>query len=251
MRKVDPKRLEQIRMLSEQGLSGTAIARQMGLNLLTVSKWKKRMGLSTWPALPEEKVLELLKSGMGPRRVADTLQVSKRRVTAFAHARGFGRPPRKKLSDAELSLLKADILAREGSAAALAKKYRCSYKLVLSLAHSVLACERFLPSWENPLASYFPSRPTEAKLKKAAEEPDIVGMCVRIIESALKLLDGKMPVDKKIIVAAIASRFAPENPPADFRFGMKVWEQARANFIMGLTIACDCVARDRAALWAN
>ena len=64
-----------------------------------------------------------------------------------------------------LLLYRADIFAREASAMALARKHRCSYKIVLALAHDLLQCTRFLPTWKQPLTSYLPSLP-DAPLKK-------------------------------------------------------------------------------------
>lgn len=242
---------KEIIRLSKDGLRVSDLARRLRLNPLTIVKWRKAAGLPSKQVLPEAKILKLLEDGVAPRTVARTLGLSYRNVSKFAWKNGYGKP-RKELSDAQLLRLKADILAREGSAASLTKKYRCSYKTVLALAHSLLDTERFLPTWRNPLSSYFPSRAPETKLKKVADAPNVIELCVAIVQAAVKALDGKIPA-REILVTALASRFAPLNP-ADAGFAdvdAGVWEQARLNFIMALTIAVDCVTRDRNAQWTN
>jgi hypothetical protein len=160
--------IEKIRELQSQGLGTGAIGERLGLSLGVVTKYKKILGLPVWPPLPEKEILKLLRKGLAPRTIAQRLRVSYRRTRKFAHAHGIGRP-RPKLTAAQKKLLTADILAREASAAALAKRYGASYHEVLQMAHDLLACKRFLPSWRTPLSSYFPSRSDEPLKKKAAQ----------------------------------------------------------------------------------
>jgi hypothetical protein len=100
--------------------------------------------------------------------IAKCLKVSYRRSRTLAHEHGFGKP-RKELSAAQLQALVADITNRRASAMALVKKHKCSYKIALSLAHQLLACERFLPSWRTRLSSYLPSLPDQPPKKQVAQ----------------------------------------------------------------------------------
>lgn len=149
--------IEKIRELQAQGLGTTAIAKKLSVSLSATGKYKKLLGVQGLRILPEKQILELLKKGDAPRTIAQRLGVSYRRTQTFAHQNGFGKP-RKELSKAQLKLLTADILKREASALALTRKYRCSYKTVLALAHDLLQCTRFLPSWRTPLSSYLPAK---------------------------------------------------------------------------------------------
>ena len=76
--------------------------------------------------------------------------------------------------------------------------------------------------------------------------------CIRIIDLAVKSLDGKVP-DKKILLAVLAQRFAPEKPnDAEFFLVQpEVYRAARLNFLTALDIATDIYLADRARLYSN
>jgi predicted DNA-binding protein (UPF0251 family) len=174
MKKENPKirwhltaeELEQIRELALSGLHNVDIAAQMHITRNAVALAKKKMGLPVWPALPEATILELLRTGMAPRAVAEKLNVSKRGTTRFAHAHGFGKP-RRTLSDRQKARIDRMILRREKSAQMIAKACNASYKYVLARAHTLLDVSKFLPVWKDPLRSHFPlgnNPPNEAGL---------------------------------------------------------------------------------------
>jgi hypothetical protein len=158
--------------LSRAGLRATRIALEMGLTRNTVMKWRSAAGLPGGPVLPEAKILSLLRRGVGARTIGRRLRVSYRAITKLARANGFGpvRPPRV-VTDVQILSLTSDILTREASAAQLSRKHQVSYKFVLQLAHKILACERFLPSWKNPLSSYLPSKEPLRIMQKILPEP--------------------------------------------------------------------------------
>jgi Homeodomain-like domain len=240
---------DEIVRLAKLGLSVTAIAKQMSLTPQTVARWKRANGLPSWPALPEAKIVELLRDGLAPRTIAQTLRTSYRGTRRFAHAHGFGRP-RKVLSKAQLEQLKTEILAREGSAAALSKKHRCSYKTVLSLAHSLLRCERFLPSWKNPLASYLPQK---WAVTFAANKPSSMGaadLFVKLVNSVInKSFDGRFPYPQKHdenFAAALLYCFRQRVP------GFRAQPQpVLDHFYGGLTEAIATLRQSQNAKWEN
>jgi hypothetical protein len=167
------------------------MCRKLNVNRNTIHKALVSMGLpiTRRPPLPEQKVLELLEKSVGFRTIGKTLGVSQRSVTEFARAHGYGCP-RKQLSAAQLAHLIGDILDRTASAAALAKKHNASYKLVLELAHRLLKCERFLPSWRTPLSSYLPSRAPRPIKEQHDHAPDtfvrlVAKMCDLCFEGSL------------------------------------------------------------------
>jgi hypothetical protein len=258
MRKANPKfrwhvtaeERKQIRAMTRKGVRQSQIARALGIGAPSVSKAQVAMGLPTRLAVPEKKVMELFEKGWGGYRIARHLRVPVNQVYGVAHrhnfrrsdAAGYPTPP-----ENEAAFIAA-VKNREDYVIRLAAKYKIGIIKAGRLARQALNCPQFRPgATKPPLSSNFPQKHFDPKMGKP---DDIIEMCVRIVQSAIKALDGKMP-GKTILVTALTSRFAPENPPADFGFGAKVWVQARLNFIMGLTIACDCVARDRAALWTN
>jgi hypothetical protein len=203
---------EQIHDLAIGGMRTTHIALQLGIDRNSTAKYRKAMGLSPTPILPKKKLLALLKSRrMGQREIARTLHIPYRKVYAFAQEHGFARP-HKKLSGSQALQLIDDILQRRGSAAALAKKYNCSYKRVLELAHRLLQCERFLPSWRTPLSSYLPSRPPQPMSGSTPQQREALAL---YLVDMVNRATGRFPETEKIIeictliVAAIYSR---ENP---------------------------------------
>jgi DNA-binding CsgD family transcriptional regulator len=253
--RINEAQLERIRELS--GLGTTEIVRRTGLSPSAVHKYKKAMGLQGLRVLPETEILKLLKKGLAPRAIAQRLRISYRRTRTFAHAHGYGKPPRKKLTAAQEQALMADITNRRASAFALAKKHHASYKQVLEMAHRLLACERFLCSWRTPLSSYLPAKYVDAQMGQSVKGKNmdhanqIQENCLHIIDAAVRTLDGKIP-PKEILVAVLASRFAPEKPDAEFfLLPLAVYRRARANFIANLAAAFDIFARDRDVTFLN
>ena len=153
-----PGELEQIRALALSGMSNTDIAAQMRINRNCAARAKRKLGLPVWPTLPADKILTLLRRGMSPRAIARSLQVSIRGTTEFAHAHAFGKP-RRTLSAAQKARIDRMIRRHEQSAAMIAKTCNASYKYVLSRAHALLGCPKFLPVWKDPLRSDFPLVP--------------------------------------------------------------------------------------------
>jgi hypothetical protein len=192
----------------------THIALQLGIDRSCTAKYRKAMGLSPTPILPEKKILALLKSRrMDQREIARTLNIPKRKVFAFAQAHGFGRP-HKKLSGSQALALIDDILQRRGSAAALAKKYNASYKRVLELAHRLLQCERFVPSWRTPLSSYLPSRPPQPMTESGSTPQQCEALALYLVDTVQRAA-GKLPDDAQVVkvcVWVVATIYSRENP---------------------------------------
>ncbi len=192
-----PREKREIRRLNLAGKRNVDICRELGLTRNTVHKALVKIGLpiTRRPPLPEKEVLALLRKRVEFRTIGRVLHVSQRSVAQFARQHGFGRP-RKELSGAQALRLIEDILNRNASAAALAKKYGCSYKRVLSLAHLLLSCERFLPSWRAPLESYLPSRsPLPIKRPALGDANDTEANCLKIIDVISKCLGNTFPED--------------------------------------------------------
>ncbi len=260
MRKANPKfrwhvtaeEKKKIRAMTLAGVRQSVIARELKIGAPAVSKAQREMRLPTCLPVPEKTIMKLFERNWGGYRIAKHLGVAVSAVYKVAHEHNFRRKDGIGYPtpvENERRFVEA-VKAREGYIKTLAKKYGVGFCKARRLAHEVLQCPEFRPgACKPPLSSNFPQKHFDPQMGKP---DDIIEMCVRIVQSAIKALDGKMPVDKKILVAALVSRFAPENPTdAGFSVDTKVWEQARANFIMGLTIACDCVARQRNAQWRN
>ena len=147
--------IEKIAALRSQGHSQTEIGKRLKITRNSVAVALKKLGLPTLrPLAHQEQILALLNQSIERRIIARMLKVPYRSVYRFARERGFGRP-RKQFSVEQLI---EDIVNHRGSGIALAKKHGASYRKVLQLAHTVLACERFLPVWKNPLRSDFPQK---------------------------------------------------------------------------------------------
>jgi hypothetical protein len=229
-------------------LGTTAIAARLGLSMGAVHRYKKLLGVQGLRILPEKEILKLLAQGVAPRPIAERLAIPYRRVRKFAHAHGFGRP-RPKLSAAQKKLLTADILARETSAMALAKKYKASYHEVLRMAHEILACKNFLPSWRTPLSSYFPSRaPLPTKAEDAESKMNTASIFVEIVSKVAGYCDGKLPRDLARFVAFLLDYLCrAENLPVKVRdtITLEQWVAVRSNFAAGLVQGLDIFLRDR------
>jgi len=215
-----------IRQLVLAGARTTDVVTKMHLNRNTVMRWRKRLGLSSKPILPAGKVLALLRKGIAQKKIARTLGVSQCAVSRFARAAGFVRPPRP-LSETQILALMADIFRRADFARALAQKHDVSYKLVLKLAHQLLACEKFLPGWRTPLSSYLPSAsvPTMKSATVAPTVPTEVQLQTKFILVVEKVLAicrlSQVPSDRGAFAAAISNHVVPLDTPLIYK---KDWE---------------------------
>lgn len=199
---------QRIRSLAAEGLSATDIAKQMHITRNCAARWKKEFGFPTKRPLPAKQILKLL-GNTDQRKIAKLVGFPYRRVQEFAVGHGFGRTPSRELSLNELVSLIGDIRDRLGSAASLARMYRYSYKKTLVLAHVVLKCEKFLPTWKTPLSSYFSSRPPrslkEQRYLRRLGTPSMEDLARIIIERHGILCDGKLPHDESAEILCAAT----------------------------------------------
>jgi hypothetical protein len=263
MRKPNPRHrlAQEIKTLTREGKSQKEIAKALQIHRNSVYRYQRNWGLTAWSTIPsaakEKKILALLRAGVARKRVERLTRTTEYFVRKIAEAHGITSRV-DPLSPEQREKLRGEIRRHSDFAVNLSVRYGVSYRRTLKIAHAELGVPAFIGAAHHPpLSSPFPEKPAAAAIEKAKPDekqimtPNIVEMCVKIIESAVRALDDKMPGDKTMLVTALANRFAPENPPADFCFDPKVWEQSRAAFILGLTIAADCVARQRNAQWNN
>jgi hypothetical protein len=202
----------EIRARSLSGERATAIAKAMHLSRTTVMGQRQRMGLSGKPILnaaKQRRVLALLARRVNQRVIAKEVGASFRTVRDFARAHGHQAIRRGPLTQEETLKLMTAIMNRRASAAQIAKDFKIPYKWSLSLAHSWLNCRRFLPSWRNPLQSYFASTPPPA-----LGDTEVDGLFVRFVS---ELWYGPLPAsqyDNALIDAMIAVCGEYQNQPA-------------------------------------
>jgi hypothetical protein len=211
-----------------------AISRETGCAWSTVKTWAARD--PEQPAFPAEEILKLLRGRVDQHQIAKITGIPFRKVRDFARSRGFLQP-RVRVSDEQLREIIGDILHRRGSGAAIAKRYRVSYKFVLRLAHFWLQCSRFLPTYNPPLESFFPSvAPPPMK-----ETPDYF---VQFVEKICQeYFAGKLPAtdDARFVRAVLEGNLLLQGQP----------QPILDSFAAGLVQALDCIRRQRATRWAN
>jgi hypothetical protein len=238
---------QEIRRLRLEGLRNVDICRKLGLNRNTVHKSFVKMNLPVTrrPPVPEKKVLALLEKRVEWRTIGRTLHVSHRSVAEFARAHGYARP-RKELTPGQRMRLIEDVLSRSASAAALAKKHHASYKTVLALAHDLLKCERFLPSWRTPLTSYFPSRPPKP-MKAQQDGPE--SLTLQLVDKVCRrFLNGALPAPAKEnnFIQALSVIVIPEDGSPDLNQCPR--EAVRQNFEARLHEAIDTLRQAQTGL---
>src|ERR1700693_2239951 len=106
----------------------------------------------------ETQVLELLRTGMGTRRVANQLGLRDHAVRAVVSKNHFrhkvGRcGHRYKLSASKRAAIIDEIVNRRNFGLHLAWKYRVSYKMILRIAHEVLNVSHFRNGYREPFLS--------------------------------------------------------------------------------------------------
>jgi hypothetical protein len=78
--------------------------------------------------------------------------------------------------------------------------------------------------------------------------------CLQIVERIVQFGDGKMPPDRRALIALLMNKFAvAENIPVDLRARLSLaeWEESRAVFATALGQALDIFQRDRATQFLN
>ena len=238
-----------IARLCSQGTPASQVARTIGVTRNTAIKWRKRFGVAAW-ALPEKKVLRLLRAGWEQRRIARHLKVSFRRVSEFARKNGFARSQRAPLSQEEIRVIVGDIIHRAGSAAAIAKARRAPYKTVLALAHEWLACQRFLPVANPPLQSYFPSKPSPVPFAGKGVN-QMQEHFVRLVEFYAGAYGGRIPADRAAFTAQILADLMPATSRRFGMFSTKEWEQEYERIGADLAVAVEAVATRCTAKFVN
>lgn len=212
MSKLKTEIVEEIRKRSLAGERATHISLALGVDRNTVMAHRRRMGLSGKPILnraKQRRVLALL-GQVNQREIAKMVGASLRAVQDFARAHGHQAIRRGPLTlDETLKLLTA-IMNRRASAMQIAKDFQIPYKWSLSLAHSWLNCKRFLPSWRNPLQSYFASTPPPA-----LGDTEVDGLFVRFVS---ELWHGPLPdsqYDNALVDAmlAVCGEYQNQPPP--------------------------------------
>ncbi len=150
--------------LCKKGLSAAVVARRMGLARSTVSKIRKAAGLPSWPPVPEEKIVALLRAGLGQHRVHKILNVSQPKVHALMVKHGIQNGHATTPKENEERFVAA-LKRREGYIRTLAKRYRVALCRARRLAHEVLGTVQFRPGASKPpLSSNFPQKSHEKKI---------------------------------------------------------------------------------------
>jgi transposase len=163
-------RLEtRIRILTLNGKSQKQIAELLGRPRGFVHRHQKKLGLLAQrhgPRSPElteaqrVEVLNLLRTGMGTKKVAAQLGLrwhAVRKVSethGFSHIRGTGR--RYRVSDAKREQIAEEIVERRTFCRTLAHRHGVSDKYVRKLAHELLGVPQFRGGYGEPLTSNFP-----------------------------------------------------------------------------------------------
>jgi transposase len=164
---------EKIRELTAAGKQQKEIALALSWPRNRVYRWQRKMGLSgKRPGLrgrilteaQEAEILALLKAGWGSSKIGKHLGVGEHQARLVVKKFNFRRKPgepgyRYHLSPAKLQKITDEILEHRNFGTHLADKYRTSYKLILKLAHELLACPRFRSGYGEPaLSSNFPQK---------------------------------------------------------------------------------------------
>jgi hypothetical protein len=234
---------EEIRSLTLAGVRQAEIARKMRIGRDTVGTWQVRMGLPTVPPIPEKKILELFRRGWGGYRISKHLRVPANQVYAVAHRNNFRRVDGIGYPEphGDVAGFIEALKRREGYVKTLAKKYGVGFCQAGKIAHEVLACPEFRPGASKPpLSSNFPQKHFDAKLAGPDEFVTLV-QCV-----LQKCFDGKFPLgrehDAKFVAAILLTcqTFLGGQSP-----------EVVDRCAMGLTVAVDCVRRQRETRWQN
>jgi hypothetical protein len=244
--------------LRRAGLHIGEISYKLGVNRNTVGKWIVKAGLpiSRRPPIPEKKakqMLALLRKRVERRKIGRMLGISHRAVREFANANGFAQPKKEPTKEQILATVSA-ILAREGSGAAIAKKYGVPYKRTLAMAHNLLQCERFLPTWKRPLESYFPSRPPEPMKKEAEPSPqhgDGEANFIGLVDFITKQMDGapKDPDELSKLLLGICLHYVPK--PVLEAFTIIERENVEKYFSVHISQALATLRQSENCAWKN
>jgi transposase-like protein len=215
-KKLSAEEKKEIVRLHGEGLRNVDICHALTLNRNTVHLALVKAGLriTRRPPLPEKKVMELLRKGVGARTIGRMLKVSHRHVLEFARQRGFCKP-RKEVGQATVLLVVDEILKRKASAMAIAKKHNMPYKRVLEMAHRLLQCEKFLPTWKHPLSSYFPSRPPEPMKPQQGGEEGFI----QLVDMLSKIFKDELPAEETArarLLTGLCFRFVPRETASTF-----------------------------------
>jgi|SRR5580704_122386 transposase-like protein len=252
--KLSGEEKKEIVRLHCEGLRNVEICRELKLNRNTVHLALVKAGLriTRRPPLPEKKVLELLRKGIGSRTIGKMLKVSHRHVLEFARKRGFCKP-KKEVSQATITLAVGAILRREGSASAISKRFGMPYGRTLAMAHALLQCERFLPTWKHPLSSYFPSRPPQPMRKEAepCRQDNAEAGFIHLVDFITKHM-GEVPKDPdelSKLLLAICLHYIPR--PVLSAFTSIERENVQRYFAVHIAQALDTLRQSENCAWKN
>jgi hypothetical protein len=161
------KEKAKIRRMTLKGTRQSVIARTLKLTAPTVSKAQRAMGLPTHLTVPEEKIMELFRKGLGGYKIHRVLKVPVNQIYRVAHenkfrrADGFGYPTN---PENEARFIEA-VKNREDYVHNLAIKYRIGFVKAGRLARQILGTVRFRPGASKPpLSSNFPQKNNDRKL---------------------------------------------------------------------------------------
>jgi hypothetical protein len=223
------------------------IAAAMKCGADTIRAVQQAAGLKLWRELTrevEKECVELLRQGTGQYRCSKLTRVSEPKIRDLMRRHGIvhthgGRvlAPEKAAKIREAVKCRADYCVR------LAEKFDVSPAVVRRIAHEVWGKGRFLSSVWPPMLSVFPQR----NFDFAKMEPD---GCVAFVESVIeKSFDGKFPFapeHDRLFIAALLVGMQRINPDFD---GQP--QTILDHIALELTVAVDCLRRQRAAAWQN
>lgn len=246
------------------------IAAELRISRSSAYRYQKALGLHAWQGITETqeaKIAELLfERRWGTSRIASYLSDGKNRVSEHQvllvkrklnFQRRKGEPGyRYRMSGAQSLRLIGDILDRTASAAALARRHRTSHKKVLKLAHSLLRCERFLPTWKHPLSSYGPSRPPQPigrHIPADREQHDeMTALLLRLVDKiCARFLSGALPppANDDNFVKALSTIIIPSEGSPDLQGCPR--DAVRKNFETHLHQAIGLLRASQQSAWTN
>jgi hypothetical protein len=229
------------------------IGAMLGIPRGRVYRYQKALGLHAWwssiPTEAKEKtILGLLREGVPRKRVEKLTRATVHAVRRIAEAHGISR---KQLSENQQVVY--DIVHRNGSAAAIAKRYNVSHKGVLKLAHKLLQCPTFIGGETKiPLDSYLPQKWPEfaATQESITTGGDSAALFVKLVDAVLtKCFYAKFPFDTTHdpeFAAALLYCFFHRVEGFDSQS-----PQALDHFHCGLIEAISTLRAAQAARWSN
>jgi hypothetical protein len=225
------------------------IAAAMKCGVDTIRAVQQAAGLKLWRELTpevEKECVELLRQGTGQYRTSQMTRVSEPKIRQLMRKHGIVHESGGRALTAEKRAQIAEaIRRREDYCTQLARKFGVSKKTVGKIAHQILGPGRLLgwPVWP-PMSSVFPQ--TNFDFAKMTEPDQFVTFVESVVE---KSFDGKFPCPPehdRLFIAALLVGMQRINP--DFDGQPKV---VLDNIAMELTVAVDCIRRQRAAAWEN